>query len=154
VHAINHHTADREGGEAETLRELLKRHDVDINAQSGVGYTPLIDACSQGHLMAVTILIAAGADLALLSNASATALRTTEFLVAEDEENEGVEGLEGEDADTKREQLSVRDTRHEQHRLIVLAALVTIMADMRLDETVFGHPNPLYRNITREGDEK
>ena len=27
------------------------------------------------------------------------------------------------------------------------AALVAVMADMRIDEAVFGHPNPLYRNI-------
>ena len=27
------------------------------------------------------------------------------------------------------------------------AALVAVMADMRVDEAVFGHPNPLYRNI-------
>jgi Ser/Thr protein kinase RdoA (MazF antagonist) len=27
------------------------------------------------------------------------------------------------------------------------AALVAVMSDMRIDEAVFGHPNPLYRNI-------
>ena len=59
---------------AETMRELLKRHDVDVNAQDGDGSTPLIAACLQGHLMAATILIAAGANLALLNNAGHSAL--------------------------------------------------------------------------------
>ena len=78
-----------------------------------------MNACVQGHLMAATILIAAGADLALLSNAGASALSTAESLVEEDEEDEGAEGLGGEDADAMRERLAARDKLHEQHRLIV-----------------------------------
>jgi hypothetical protein len=106
-------------GRAEAMRELLVLRP-DINAQSGNGDTPLIEACSQGHLMAATILIGAGADLALLDNAGRSALVFAERCVAADEEgDEGVEALEGEDADAKRERLTARDKLHEQHRLIV-----------------------------------
>ena len=49
-------------GQSEVLRELLKRADLDLNAQDGDGDSPLIDACSQGHLMAATLLIGHGAD--------------------------------------------------------------------------------------------
>jgi hypothetical protein len=61
-------------GRADSMRELLKRHDVDINAQNGSGDTPLITACFQGHLIAATLLIGHGADLALLSNTGRSAL--------------------------------------------------------------------------------
>ena len=61
-------------GRAEAMRELLKRHDVDINAQNGSGDTPLIAACFQGHLMAATLLIGHGANSALLNNAGRSAL--------------------------------------------------------------------------------
>ena len=43
-----------------------------------------MNACSHGHLMAATILIGAGADLALLNNAGESALRLAEELVARD----------------------------------------------------------------------
>ena len=43
-----------------------------------------MNACSHGHLMAATILIGAGADLALLSNAGRSALRLAEWRVAQD----------------------------------------------------------------------
>ena len=66
------------------MRELLKRHDVDLNAQDGDGDTPLIDACAQGHLMAVTILIGADANLALLDNAGHSALFWAEWRVRQD----------------------------------------------------------------------
>jgi ankyrin repeat protein len=71
-------------GRAEAMRELLKRHDVDINAQDGVGDTPLIDACAQSHLMAATFLIGAGADLALVNNAGRSALFHAEHRVRQD----------------------------------------------------------------------
>ena len=67
---------------AEAMRELLKRHDVDINARDGDGNTPLINACTQGHLMAATILI--GADLALLNNSGHSALFRAEQRVQQD----------------------------------------------------------------------
>jgi ankyrin repeat protein len=56
----------------------------DINVQDGDGRTPLIMACSQGHLMAATILIGAGADLALLTNAGQSALFWAEWRVQQD----------------------------------------------------------------------
>ena len=40
-------------------------------------------------------------------------------MAADEEDDEGVGGLEGEDADAKRERLTARDKLHEQHRLIV-----------------------------------
>ena len=71
-------------GRAETMRELLKRADPDINAQDGTGDTPLIDACMRGHLMAATLLIGHGADLALLNNAGRSALFSAEWRVRQD----------------------------------------------------------------------
>ena len=55
-----------------------------VNAQDNNGFTPLMWACSLGHLMAATILIGAGADLALLDNAGRSALRHAETRVAQD----------------------------------------------------------------------
>ena len=77
------HLASYEG-HAEALRELLKRHDVDVNAQMNNGSTPLMDACLAGHLMAATALIGLGADLALLDNAGHSALWWAERRVARD----------------------------------------------------------------------
>ena len=77
------HCASYEG-RTEVMRELLKRADPDINAQDGVGDTPLTDACAEGQLMAATILIGAGANLALLNNAGRSALVIAERLVRRD----------------------------------------------------------------------
>ena len=71
-------------GHAEAMRELLKRADPDIDAQDGDGDTPLIDACSQGHLMAATLLIGHGANLALINNAGRSALFFAERRVQRD----------------------------------------------------------------------
>ena len=46
-----------------------------------------MDACSQGHLMAATLLIGLGADLALLNNAGDSALRLAEMRVEQDDED-------------------------------------------------------------------
>ena len=73
-------------GHAEALRELLKRPDAAVNAQENLGHTPLKWACVKGHLMAATILIAAGADLALLDNYGNSALRLAEWPEMDDEE--------------------------------------------------------------------
>ena len=109
-------------GRTEAMRELLKRHDLNINAQDNDGATPLMDACDRGHLMAATLLIGLGADLALLDNSGESALRIAEQLVGHDEEeptdsddDEDDEDDE-DDADAKRER---REKLHEQHRLIV-----------------------------------
>jgi ankyrin repeat protein len=71
-------------GRAEAMRELLKRHDVNINVQDEHGTTPLMDACKEGNLMTATILIGAGADLALLDNNGKSALRFAVQLVRRD----------------------------------------------------------------------
>ena len=59
-------------------------HRPDVNAQSNDGHSPLINACDAGHLMAATILIGAGADLALLNNAGWSVLRYAERRVTRD----------------------------------------------------------------------
>jgi len=74
------HVASNNGC-AEAMRELLKRRDVDTNAQDDGGHTPLM--CTS-DLMATTILIAAGANLALLDNAGHSALFWAEFSVQQD----------------------------------------------------------------------
>ena len=71
-------------GRAEAMRELLKRHDVNINAQTNRGLTPLMDACDAGHLMAATLLIGHGADLALLNNTGRSALFWAESRLRQD----------------------------------------------------------------------
>jgi ankyrin repeat protein len=74
-------------GHTEALRELLKRDDVNVDAQTDEGSTPLhMDACSEGRLMAPTLLLDRGADLALLDNAGRSALRWAELCVAHDAE--------------------------------------------------------------------
>jgi hypothetical protein len=100
------------------MRELLKRHDVDLNAQDNNGDTPLIRACTDSHLLAATILIGAGADVALLNNAGHSALFFANWCVQQDEDEAGEED-EDEDADARRERLAARDKLHEQHRLVV-----------------------------------
>ena len=105
-------------GHAEALRELLKRPDVALNAQTTTGFTPLMETCLQGHLMAATLLIGNGADLALLNNAGESALRIAEELVASDEE-EGDEGDDEDDEDDNEDATPPRDARHEEHRCLV-----------------------------------
>ena len=105
-------------GHAEAQRELLKRDGVNVNAQDNDGSTPLMDACLDGHLMAATLLIAHGANLALLDINGDSALAVAEQLV-EDDEGEDGEGKEGEAEDAKRERLSARAKLHEQHRFLV-----------------------------------
>jgi hypothetical protein len=56
----------------------------NLNSQTNLGNTPLMLACKEGHLMAAAALIGLGADLALLSNAGASALRCAEGCVARD----------------------------------------------------------------------
>jgi len=56
---------------------------VNVNAQANSGSTPLMMACNKGRLMATTILIAAGANLALLDNLGRSALRLAERRSAE-----------------------------------------------------------------------
>jgi hypothetical protein len=115
-------------GRAEVMRELLKRHDANVNAQNNGGITPLMCACDKGHLMAATILIAAGADLALLNNSGESALRIAEQLVGDDEEeptdsdddeDDKDNKDDADDEDAKRERREAREKLHERHRLIV-----------------------------------
>ena len=72
-------------GRAETVRELLAR-GAPLNAQSDSGRTSLISACDNGHLAAATLLLDAGADLALLDVDSDAALWWAENLVQLDDE--------------------------------------------------------------------
>ena len=72
-----------QSGHAEALRELLKC-DLNVNTQSDDGMTSLMVACLMGHLMAATILIAAGSEINLLSNAGLSSLAFAEFRVARD----------------------------------------------------------------------
>ena len=65
-------------GRTEALRELLKCHDAELDAQEDGGNTPLMVACRNGHLMAATGLIFAGADVNLLNHAGRSALRIAE----------------------------------------------------------------------------
>ena len=95
-------------GRAEALRELLM-HRPDVNAQGADGDTPLIKACSEGHLMAATALIGLGANLALLNNAGESALALAEALVEADDEED-----EEEDEDEP-----ASDAQREEHKLIV-----------------------------------
>ena len=55
------------------MRELRLR-GAAVNARADNGATPLINACIEGHLAAATLLIDAGADLALLDNTGHSAL--------------------------------------------------------------------------------
>ena len=71
-------------GRAEAMRDLLKRHDVNINTQDNDGRTPLMSACDKGHLMAATLLIGHAADLALLDNAGHSALFWAENRLRQD----------------------------------------------------------------------
>ena len=68
----------------EALRELLKSHDVAVDALDCCSRTPLMHACENGLLMAATLLIAHGADVNLLNRAGRSALRLAERLVARD----------------------------------------------------------------------
>ena len=69
---------------AEVVRELLAR-GAALNAQDDDGHTPLIDACSTGQLAVATLLLDAGADLALLDNVGSSALRCAEIRVELDD---------------------------------------------------------------------
>ena len=71
-------------GRFEALRELLKSHDAELNAQDDNGDMPLMYACANGNLMAATALIGAGADVDLLNHAGWSALRHAERLVTRD----------------------------------------------------------------------
>ena len=73
-------------GHTEALRELLKSHDAELNAQDADGFTPLMYACAEGHLLAATTLIDAGADLSLLNHAGDSALGSAEARVEADGE--------------------------------------------------------------------
>ena len=74
------------------MRELLSR-GAAVDAQETDGRTSLINACDKGHLAAATLLLDAGADLALLTNAGWSALRYAERRVELDdaEPDEGEE---------------------------------------------------------------
>ena len=72
-------------GGAEVVRELLSR-GAAVNAQADNGATPLISACENGQFAAATLLLDAGADLALLNNAGWSALRYAERRVELDDE--------------------------------------------------------------------
>ena len=102
-----------DNGYAAAVRELLRRPDASVNAQADDGGTPLMDACSWGHLMAATLLIGHGANLALLNNAGESALHLAEMRVEQDDEepDEDDEDDEGE--------AQLRAARHEEHRGIV-----------------------------------
>ena len=83
------------------MRELLAR-GAPLNAQSDSGRTSLISACDNGHLAAATLLLDAGADLALLDNIGWSALRCAEHRVELDDE-EPDEGAEPPTAAQRRE---------------------------------------------------
>ncbi len=65
------------------MRELLSR-GAAVDAQENDGRTSLINACDKGHLAAATLLLDAGADLALLTNAGWSALRYAERRIVRD----------------------------------------------------------------------
>jgi hypothetical protein len=71
-------------GHAEVVLELLAC-GAAVNAQSGNGRTPLMGACYAGQLASATLLLDAGADLALRDNAGWSALRNAKLRVAADE---------------------------------------------------------------------
>jgi len=52
-----------------------------VNARDSSGSTPLMLACARGHAVVVALLVHAGADLALLDNDGATALRIAKACV-------------------------------------------------------------------------
>ena len=60
-------------GRTEALRELLKSHDAELNAQDDDGDTPLMKACVKGHLLTATALIGHGADVNLRDKAGKSA---------------------------------------------------------------------------------
>ena len=78
------HWASRTG-RAEVVRELLSR-GAPLNAQANDGCTPLIRASIKGNLAAATLLLDAGADLALLDNVGDSALSCAERRVESDDE--------------------------------------------------------------------
>jgi hypothetical protein len=84
-----------------SVRELLSR-GAGVNVRDNDGVTPLILACDAGHLAAATLLLDAGADLALLDNVGDSALRCAERRVELDDE-EPEEGAEPPTAAQRRE---------------------------------------------------
>jgi hypothetical protein len=72
-----------------------------------------MDACSQGHLMAATILIGLGADLALLNNAGESALRLAEMRMEQDDEELDEDEEDDEDA------LPPTAAQREEHKALV-----------------------------------
>ena len=54
--------------------ELLRKPETNVNVRSVDGHTPLMVACSYGHLKAATALIDFSANLALFDNAGRSAL--------------------------------------------------------------------------------
>jgi hypothetical protein len=70
-------------GHAKVVRKLLSR-GAAVDAQTITGSSPLTCACENGQLAAATLLLDAGADLALLTNGSWSALIWAERCVAPD----------------------------------------------------------------------
>ena len=76
----------------EVVRELLARGAAP-NARTNNRHTPLIDAYGRGQLAAATLLLDAGADVALLTNTGRSALLWAERRMQLDDE-EPEEGAE------------------------------------------------------------
>jgi ankyrin repeat protein len=88
-------------GHAEVVRELLSR-GAAVDALIDDGATPLIRACTGGHLAAATLLLDAGADPTLRFNNGASVLQCAEGRVKLDDE-EPEEGEEPPTAAQRRE---------------------------------------------------
>jgi ankyrin repeat protein len=62
-------------GHSDTVRALLQRAEIDVNAQSNRGTSALLFACRNSHADAVRVLLEhAGVDVNLLNNAGESAL--------------------------------------------------------------------------------
>jgi ankyrin repeat protein len=57
-----------------TIVVLLVSKNADVNSQSKFKWTPLMQACTRGHLSVCSLLIAAGANLDLTNSDGSTAL--------------------------------------------------------------------------------
>ena len=55
------------------LQELLERRPQDVNVKTNLGITPLMQAATEGHAEALTLLLKFGADPALKDHEGLTA---------------------------------------------------------------------------------
>ncbi|CBJ29031.1 Chain A, Crystal Structure Of A Designed Full Consensus Ankyrin [Ectocarpus siliculosus] len=61
-------------GQIDVIQELIAADAIELNAQDGNGWTPLMHACARGHRSVVGALLTAGASVDIESHDGRTAL--------------------------------------------------------------------------------